>query len=50
MGCTCCPSKASLFVYILESKWFVIHKPIYYGRFIDDMNLISNVKIDKNDF
>ena len=50
MGCICGPSIASFFVYILESKWLVIHKPIYYGRFIDDINLISNVKIDENDF
>jgi predicted GIY-YIG superfamily endonuclease len=50
MGCICGPSVASLFVYILESKWLVIHKPIFYGRFIDDINLIVKEKIDENNF
>ena len=50
MGCICGPSIASLFVYILESKWLIIHKPIFYGRFIDDFNLISRDKIDENNF
>ena len=50
MGCICGPSIASLFVYILEIKWLKIHKPIFYGRFIDDINLISKDSIDEQDF
>ena len=50
MGCICGPSVASLFVYILESKWLIIHKPLFYVRFIDDINLITYKKIDEFDF
>jgi hypothetical protein len=50
MGCICGPSIASLFVYILEIKWLRIHKPLFYGRFIDDISLISNEKLNERDF
>ena len=50
MGCICGPTIASLFVYILEKKWLMIHKPLFYVRFIDDINLISYTKLDENDF
>ena len=50
MGCICGPSVASIFVYILESKWLTIHKPLFYCRFIDDINLISFKKINEDDF
>ena len=41
---------SQFFVYILEIKWLKIHKPIFYGRFIDDINLISKDSIDEQDF
>ena len=50
MGCICGPSIASLFVYILEIKWLKIHKPLFYGRFIDDINLISKEELNEQDF
>ena len=50
MGCICGPSVASLFVFVLEEKWLKIHKPLYYGRFIDDICLIDNKKLNEPDF
>ena len=50
MGIICGPTVASLFVYILEKRWLLIHKPLFYGRFIDDINLISDYKIDEAEF
>jgi hypothetical protein len=49
MGCICGPSIASLFFYILEIKLLRIHKPLFYGRFIDDISLISNEKLNERD-
>jgi hypothetical protein len=50
MGCICGPSIANLFVHVLERKWLIIYKPIIYDRFIDDIFLVVNKKIDKQDF
>ena len=46
MGCCCGPSIANIFLYILETKWLHIHKPLHYFRFIDDVFIISTNKID----
>jgi hypothetical protein len=40
MGSRCGPSIANVFVYNYEKKWLVIHRPIAYYRFIDDLLLI----------
>ena len=50
MGCICGPSVANLFVFILERKWLHINKPLFYGRFIDDICLITHTKLDENSF
>ena len=51
MGTVCGPSIANIFVYIYESKWLYIHRPLAYYRFIDDvlvlvkdLNLIDSLK------
>ena len=50
MGCICGPTVASLFVYILEKHWLSINFPLFYGRFIDDICLITNEKLNEKDF
>jgi hypothetical protein len=50
MGCICGPSIANIFVHILERKWLVIHQPIIYDRFIDDIFVGVNKKIDYKEF
>jgi hypothetical protein len=50
MGCICGPTVASLFVYILEKHWLNINFPLFYGRFIDDICLITNEKLKESDF
>jgi len=52
MGTVCGPSIANIFVYIYESKWLTIHRPLAYYRFIDDvlvlvknLNIIESLKI-----
>jgi hypothetical protein len=37
-------------VHILERKWLVIHQPIIYDRFIDDIFVGVNKKIDYKEF
>jgi hypothetical protein len=50
MGCICGPSLANLYLYILESKWLVIFKPLVYRRFIDDIGIIDEYELDKDHF
>ena len=50
MGCICGPSVASLYVFILEKHWLSINKPLFYGRFIDDICLISDESLDEEVF
>jgi hypothetical protein len=50
MGCICGPSIASLYVYILENHWLCLNKPILYGRFIDDIFMITTIKLDEENF
>ena len=50
MGCICGPTVASLFVYILQKHWLSINFPLFYGRFIDDICLITNEKLNEKDF
>ena len=50
MGCICGPSVASLYVYVLEKHWLTINNPLFYGRFIDDICLISNQELDEDVF
>jgi hypothetical protein len=46
MGSKCGPSVANTFVNVYEKKWLVIHRPIAYFRFIDDLLIISkNIEI-----
>jgi hypothetical protein len=40
MGSVCGPSIANLFVLIYEKKWLVIHRPLIYSRFIDDIFIL----------
>jgi hypothetical protein len=50
MGCICGPSVASLYVYILEKHWLNINHPILYGRFIDDIFMVTDVKLNEDIF
>ena len=50
MGCICGPSLANLYLYVLEIKWLYIHRPLFYGRFIDDISLVTIDDIDLNNF
>ena len=42
MGAKCAPSIANLYLAILEENFLVIHKPLFYCRFIDDICTILN--------
>lgn len=46
MGCKCGPSLANLYLYILESKWLKIHRPLAYFRFIDDILIVSLCRLN----
>ena len=35
MGSKCGPTIACIYLYILETKFLIIHSPIFYGRYID---------------
>jgi hypothetical protein len=50
MGAICGPVIANIVVYKLERKWLNIQKPILYKRFIDDIFIISNKKINESHF
>jgi hypothetical protein len=50
MGCICGPSLANLYLYIIEIKWLYIHRPIFYGRFIDDIAFMDLTDLDLEDF
>ena len=40
MGAKCAPSIANIYIAILEKNFLVIHKPLFYRRFIDDIFII----------
>jgi hypothetical protein len=50
MGCICGPTVANLFVFLLEKSWLNIYKPIHYSRYIDDIIIISENKINEQEF
>ena len=50
MGSICGPSVASLYVFILERHWLNINRPLLYGRFIDDIVLITIDKLNEDKF
>ena len=54
MGSKVGPSIANIFVSFLERKWLVIHKPLHYSRFIDDIfcivSDINDIESLKNAF
>ena len=50
MGCICGPDIANAYVYLLERKWLSINKHIIYKRYIDDIVLIDNKKLDCESF
>lgn len=50
MGIICGPTLANLFLSILEEKWLVIHRPIFYKRYIDDIFIISTFKLNSTHF
>ena len=41
MGTKCSSSIANIYLYILEKDFLVIHKPLNYSRFIDDIFIIT---------
>ena len=48
MGTKAGPSIANLYLYILESSFLVIHKPLLYKRFIDDVFIIIEYDFNIN--
>ncbi len=40
MGTKCGPSIANVYLYIMETLFLTIHKPLYYSRYIDDIFII----------
>jgi hypothetical protein len=46
MGSICGPSVVNMFVYFLEKHWLSIEKPLVYVRFIDDIYILMNKKLD----
>ena len=48
MGAKCAPSIANLYVSILETNFLVIHRPLLYFRFIDDIFVILDEKFEIN--
>ena len=50
MGTICGPSLANTFVSNLEKHRYYINKPIVHLRFIDDIFIINESKIDLTDF
>jgi hypothetical protein len=41
MGSKCGPSIANVYLSCYEKKWLVVHRPLFYARFIDDVLVIS---------
>jgi len=50
MDCICGPKIANIFLYILEMKCIIIHRPLGYKRYIDDICLILKDKLDIEEF
>jgi hypothetical protein len=42
MGAICGPTLANTYVWILEKHWLKIQRPIFYGRFIDDIFMVND--------
>jgi hypothetical protein len=50
MGSNLGPAIANIVVYKLESKWLDLHSPTLYSRFIDDIFIGSETKLDLTEF
>ncbi|CAF1085156.1 unnamed protein product, partial [Brachionus calyciflorus] len=50
MGAICGPTIANIVVSKVERKWIIIHRPLVYKRFIDDIFIILLTELDKTDF
>ncbi len=46
MGSKCGPSVANIYISLLEEKFLVIHRPLFYVRFIDDIFTIVENSFD----
>ncbi len=46
MGSKCGPTIANIYLYCLEKSFLTIHKPIFYGRYIDDVFSIFKKEFD----
>jgi hypothetical protein len=48
MGAKCAPAIANIYIAILEENFLVIHKPLFYYRFIDDilMTIANDFNLD----
>ena len=50
MGVICGPSLANLYLHIKETRWLFIHRPLFYGRFIDDIGYIDEYDLNLDEF
>ena len=48
MGCKAAPAIANLYLSILENNFLIIHRPLIYYRFIDDIFTVVNHDFDIN--
>ena len=48
MGSKCGPSIANIYLFILEKDFLTIHKPLFYGRYIDDIFCILDKDFNTN--
>ena len=48
MGCKAAPAIANLYLSILENNFLIIHRPLIYYRFIDDIFTVVNNDFDIN--
>ena len=48
MGCKCAPSVANVYLYVLEQNFLIVHKPLFYKRYIDDIFCITKKEFDIN--
>ncbi|CAF1113579.1 unnamed protein product, partial [Brachionus calyciflorus] len=46
MGTKCGPALANIFVNFFEEKFLLLHKPLYYKRYIDDIFIITKCDFD----
>ena len=50
MGVICGHSLANLYLHIKETRWLFIHRPLFYGRFIDDIGYIDEYDLNLDEF